>query len=281
MSGCNVRRHRVEFLLPCKERIPYEFRRCVVQGGDLIGVHVLTISSNCAVYHLFIHSNSREFVATYALTIACHPSTVDNRRTNNKEGPLMTDGIADIAGIIQGIGSLSAIGAAVWIYWRQFRDKKADDEAESRAFVQAIRTEVQEVWKEYKTLIRPSLIVVKQGEYYDGIVPISADILVTYNNSSARIGKIDNEGLRASIATVYIHLINYFNSFHLNNRKVEELEHTNITYNSAYKSVEMERRLKALRKFAEDLKASDIALETQVEALLNSIDVWLISHKAR
>ena len=193
----------------------------------------------------------------------------------------MTDGIADIAGIIQGIGSLSAIGAAVWIYWRQFRDKKADDEAESRAFVQAIRTEVQEVWKEYKTLIRPSLIVVKQGEYYDGIVPISADILVTYNNSSARIGKIDNEGLRASIATVYIHLINYFNSFHLNNRKVEELEHTNITYNSANKPIEMERRLKALRKFAEDLKASDIALETQVEALLNSIDVWLISHKAR
>jgi len=193
----------------------------------------------------------------------------------------MTASIADIAGIIQGIGSLAAVGAAVWIYAKQYSDKKVDDDEETRAFVQAIRTEVKEVWEEYKMLIRPSLKAVNNGAYYDGIVPMSANILVTYNNSSARIGKIDNEGLRASIATVYIHLINYFNSFHLNNRKVEELEHTNITYNSAYKSVEMERRLKALRKFAEDLKASDIALETQVEALLNSIDVWLISHKAR
>jgi hypothetical protein len=188
---------------------------------------------------------------------------------------------ADIAAWVQGVGSLVAIIAAVWIYAKQYQDKKADDEAETRAFVQAIRTELQKVWEEYKTLIRPSLRAVNEGQYYDGIVPMSADILVTYNNGSARIGKIDDEGLRASIATAYISLINYFNSFNLNNRKVEELEHTNITYNSANKSVEMERRLKALRKFAEDLKASDIALETQIETLLSSIDAWLSSHLAR
>ena len=87
MSGCNVRQHRAEFLLPCKERIPYEFRRCVVQGGDLIGVHVHTVPSNCPVYHLFIGLNAR-FRRDVALTIACHPPAVDNRRTNNKDGPL-------------------------------------------------------------------------------------------------------------------------------------------------------------------------------------------------
>jgi hypothetical protein len=215
------------------------------------------------------------------MTIAKRTSAVDNRLTNNKEGAVMTVSIADIAGIVQGIGSLAAVGAAVGIYAKQYRDKKVDDYEETLAFVQAIRTEVQKVWEEYKTLIRPSLKAVNNGAYYDGIVPMSADILVTYNNSSARIGKIDNEGLRASIATVYISLINFLNSFQLNNRKVEELEHTNITYNSANKPIEMERRLKALRKFAEDLKASDIALETQIEALLNSIDTWLTSHSTQ
>jgi len=193
----------------------------------------------------------------------------------------MTASIADIAGIIQGIGSLAAVGAAVWIYAKQYSDKKVDDDEETRAFVQAIRTEVKEVWEEYKMLIRPSLKAVNNGAYYDGIVPMSANILVTYNNSSARIGKIDDERLRASIATVYISLINFLNSFQLNNRKVEELEHTNITYNSANKSTEMERRVKALRKFADDLEASDIALETQIEALLNSIDTWLTSHSTQ
>ncbi len=193
----------------------------------------------------------------------------------------MTVIIADIAGIVQGIGSLAAVGAAVGIYAKQYRDKKVDDYEETRAFVQAIRTEIQKVWEEYKTLIRPSLKAIANGEYYDGIVPMSADILVTYNNSSARIGKIDDEGLRASIASAYIGLINFLNSFQLNNRKVEELEHTNITYNSANKSAEMERRLKALRKFAEDLKTSDIALETQIAALLNGIDAWLTSHSTQ
>lgn len=201
--------------------------------------------------------------------------------TSPQKAPIMTISVSDIAGIIQGIGSLAAIGAAVWIYARQLQDKKTDDEEETRAFVQAIHIEVQRVWAEYKTLIRPSLKAVNGGEYFAGIVPMSADILVTYNNGSARIGKIDDEELRASIATVYISMMNYLNSFHLNNRKVEELEHTNITYNSAHKSLEMERRLNALRKFAEDLKASDIALETEIEALLSSIDAWLSSHPAR
>jgi hypothetical protein len=215
------------------------------------------------------------------MTIAKRTSALDNRLTNNKEGAVMTVIIADIAGIVQGIGSLAAVGAAVGIYAKQYRDKKVDDYEETRAFVQAIRTEIQKVWEEYKTLIRPSLKAIANGEYYDGIVPMSADILVTYNNSSARIGKIDDEGLRASIASAYIGLINFLNSFQLNNRKVEELEHTNITYNSANKSAEMERRLKALRKFAEDLKTSDIALETQIAALLNGIDAWLTSHSTQ
>ena len=185
---------------------------------------------------------------------------------------------ADIAAWVQGVGSLFAIIAAIWIYAKQYQDKKADDEAETRAFVQAIRTEVQRVWEEYKTLIRPSLNAINEGQYYDGIVPMSADILVTYNNGSARIGKIDDEGLRASIATVYISLINYFNSLHLNNRKVEELEQTHISYNAPDKYQEMERRLKALRKFAADLKTSDVELEKQIVALLASIDTWLASH---
>lgn len=80
------------------------------------------------------------------------------------------------------------------------------------------------------------------------------------------------------MSTVYISLINFFNSLHLNNRKVDELELTNITYKDPDRDLVIERRLKALRTFAIGLKDEDNALDDRIEALLKSIDAWLGDH---
>ena len=54
-----------------------------------------------------------------------------------------------VAAWVQGVGSLLAIGVAVWIYAKQNQDKRADDLAETVAFVQAMRHEIQVIWDEY------------------------------------------------------------------------------------------------------------------------------------
>ncbi|MFL9998256.1 hypothetical protein PQR34_43885 [Paraburkholderia sediminicola] len=188
---------------------------------------------------------------------------------------------ADIAAWVQGVGSLFAIIAAVWIYTKQYRDKKADDENETRAFVQAIRHEVETVWAEYCEAARPALHAIKTGQYYDSMVPIAAYDLVTYNNSSARVGKIDDEALRASIVTVYTRLRSHLNSIQLNNSLVETLEQVSLTYHLNDREQQMGRRFNSMNSYAEALKKSDATLGNNIDTFLVSIDVWLASHPAR
>lgn len=95
---------------------------------------------------------------------------------------------------------------------------------------------------------------------------------------AACVGREDAAAVLIVMSTVYISLINFFNSLHLNNRKVDELELTNITYKDPDRDLVIERRLKALRTFAIGLKDEDNALDDRIEALLKSIDAWLGDH---
>ncbi|KAH0444873.1 hypothetical protein KCU90_g694, partial [Aureobasidium melanogenum] len=114
----------------------------------------------------------------------------------------MTASIADVAGIIQGIGSLVAIGAAVWIYAKQYSDKKADDESETRAFVQAVRDEVETVWNDYDAVIRQTLLETEEGRPYVAFTPPLNDTMVIYRANPGRLGKVDDEELRKHIVAV-------------------------------------------------------------------------------
>jgi hypothetical protein len=188
---------------------------------------------------------------------------------------------ADIAAWVQGAGSLLAIIAAIWIYAKQYNNKKADDENETRAFVQAIRHEVETLWAEYCESARPALHAIKAGQYYDAIVPIAASDLVTYNNSSAQVGKIDDEELRASIATVYTRLRAHLNSIQLNNGLIETVEQMSLTYHLSDRDQQMGRRFRSMASYAEGLKKSDNTLGGNIDTLLVHIDAWLASHPAR
>ncbi|NYH16592.1 hypothetical protein [Paraburkholderia bryophila] len=106
----------------------------------------------------------------------------------------------------------------------------------------------------------------------------SGDIRSSKDCGAACVGREDAAAVLIVMSTVYISLINFFNSLHLNNRKVDELELTNITYKDPDRDLVIERRLKALRTFAIGLKDEDNALDDRIEALLKSIDAWLGDH---
>ncbi|MFM0647044.1 hypothetical protein PQR14_22190 [Paraburkholderia bryophila] len=193
----------------------------------------------------------------------------------------MTASIADIVGIIQGIGSLAAVGAAVWIYAKQYRDKKADDENETRGFVQAIHDEIETVWNDYSEQTGVLLLSTQPGHHYDAFVPSISDGLIIYQGSPARVGKIDDDELRKLIVTAYVGLTGHFNSIFVNNQMMAELEQMHSSSDLPNQAQRIAKRKNALVAYAVALKRSHNDLQSKVKALLAASQAWLASHPAR
>jgi len=119
---------------------------------------------------------------------------------------------SDVAAWVQAIGSVGAILTAVWVFQRQYQTNMDSDKAETRAFVQAIRAEIATVWHDYSGLAGKQLRAVPPGGFYDFLMPSPARTLIVYTNSSARVGRIDNDKLRTMIVQVYSGLMGHFAS---------------------------------------------------------------------
>lgn len=63
---------------------------------------------------------------------------------------------SDVAAWVQAVGSVGAIVIAVWVFHRQYLDAERRSQDEVRAFVQAIREEVNAVWGGYDTALASS-----------------------------------------------------------------------------------------------------------------------------
>lgn len=188
---------------------------------------------------------------------------------------------ADIAAWVQGVGSLAAIIAAIWIYAKQYGDKKADDENETRAFVQAIRDEVETVWNDYSEQTGALLLATQAGHYYDVFVPILSDGLIIYQGSPARVGRIDDDELRKLIVTAYVGLTGHFNSIFVNNQMMAELEQMHSFSDVPNQAQRIANRKNALVAYADALKRNHNDLQGKVKALLAGSEAWLASHPAR
>ncbi|MEX3982796.1 hypothetical protein AB4Y45_27870 [Paraburkholderia sp. EG287A] len=186
----------------------------------------------------------------------------------------MTASIADIAGIVQGIGSLGAVGTAVWIYARQYKDKKADDKAETIAFVQALRQEIMGIWGEYEGF-RDLLLETHPQGFFNYDVPLSIDSLIIYSAGANRIGKIDDEALRMLIVQLYTRLRGHLNSLQQNNSVVKQYERIVSEQRFDEKSSVLERKREGLREHTASLKGADDELARLITEFLTTTDVWL------
>lgn len=182
---------------------------------------------------------------------------------------------SDVAAWVQAIGSVGAILTAVWVFHRQYQTSIDNDKAETRAFVLAIRAEIETVWHDYSGLAGKQLRAVPPGAFYDHLSPSSTNRLMVYANSSARVGKINNDRLRKMIVQVYAGLAAHFESMQLNSRMLEEFERFAQTYQGNDKEQEIQRKLKSFTVYAESLKMSDLTLQQEVFSLYVLIDAWL------
>jgi hypothetical protein len=190
---------------------------------------------------------------------------------------------ADIAAWVQGVGSLLAIAVAIWVYQKQNSDKKADDAAETRAFVQAVYDEITTIWRGYSLNLRPQILAidVQQGHILNVIAPMNPDALVIYNNSSARVGKVDDDALRTLIVQVYARARGFIYSIQLNNGLVIELRQFEIAYQGQDKAERINGRVHGMAQYAAVLKQHDEALEGLVARLRSAAEQWLTNHPSK
>lgn len=188
---------------------------------------------------------------------------------------------ADIAAWVQGVGSLLAIIAAVWIYANQYSDKKADDANETRAFVQAIRDEVETVWNDYSEQTTTHLLATLEGQIYDSFVPNLTEMLIIYRASPARLGRIEDDELRKLIVMSYVGLTSHFNSLTVNTQVLVETEQLRSSSDAPNKAERIAHLEEALATYAAVLKKSHRELHDTIKALLAVSETWLVNHPAR
>ncbi|KPD18842.1 hypothetical protein ADM96_08320 [Burkholderia sp. ST111] len=190
------------------------------------------------------------------------------------------DTAADIAAWVQGVGSLVAIIAAVWIYAKQYRDKKDDDLDETVAFVQAMRQEIQVIWDEYQD-IRVMLHRTPSNGFFSSVVPLGIDSLIVYSHSPERVGKIDDEALRALIVRTYTGLRGHLNSLRQNNTLIEEYEQFyNLLIENDGPTLRQRKQL-IMQDYTARLKTADGTLETLITQFLADTETWIRSKQKR
>ncbi|MBC8726539.1 hypothetical protein F6X37_35035 [Paraburkholderia sp. 31.1] len=184
---------------------------------------------------------------------------------------------ADIAAWVQGMGSLLAIIAAISIYAKQYKDKQADDKNETRAFVEAIRDEVQAAWSSYCIEIHPWLQSLPDGEPFNVTYPVLTERFTIYENGASIVGKIDDPELRRMIVKTYSLAMGLIASFQLNNSLLNERNQLWLLYQGPNRDDVLAAREKGLRDYAAKLKERDLWITEAVAALLLRTDQWLSS----
>ncbi|MFM0135679.1 hypothetical protein [Caballeronia grimmiae] len=184
----------------------------------------------------------------------------------------------DLAAWVQAIGSIGAIGAAVWVLHRQHEQDKETERQEVRAFVASVREELATMWAMYEIDMRPLLNAVKPGEYLDVVFPGSQDVFTIYNNASAQVGRVPDEELRQLIVIVYALAKSLISAFQLNNVLVQRHQSISTGPNSLPENLGAAlaaRRTAAA--YVEKMKQVDGMLFKNVDALITAADKWLAS----
>ena len=192
-----------------------------------------------------------------------------------------------VAAWVQAIGSIGAILAAVWVSNKQYRDTReleaqraaesaAKELAETVAFIQAIREEMQTVWFGYASDTRKRLLAVPDDGYLDHIYPVSTDAFTIYNGASLRVGKVPDAELRRLIVVLYAQAKGLVSSFQLHNLLIQQYDGMDTSPMAGMQAmgfaVGKHRELVASTK---KLKSRDAAISRDLRAFRACAEKWL------
>jgi hypothetical protein len=193
-----------------------------------------------------------------------------------------------VAAWVQALGSIAAILAAVWVAHRQYEQTRqleldriaaatAAENAETRAFVQAVRQELASIWDGYSTGIRPVLLAVEEDEFFDALVPVHTDAFTVFNNASPQVGKVPDEELRRLIVTTYARAKGHIYSLQMNSALINDFTNFAVMHRGENHERVLEAKKNVLVNYAAQMRVRDAQLEQYLQKLLARADEWLQS----
>ncbi|MEM5459645.1 hypothetical protein VSR69_33035 [Paraburkholderia phytofirmans] len=194
---------------------------------------------------------------------------------------------SDWATWVQAIGSIGAVGIAIWVSHKQYRDSQllegqrrgaeiAREETEIRAFIQATHDELRAIWSDYNEHVGPALRKTRDDQPFLYLFPASEDAFTIYNGSASyQIGKVPDVELRRLIVSVYSRFKRLILSLQINNRMVQERIDLDIFEHSSNRSLVLKDKDAHMSRHTNALKKRDSDLLTEIDSFFSAANEWL------
>jgi len=186
---------------------------------------------------------------------------------------------SDVAAWVQAVGSVGAIIIAIWVFHRQYLDTERRSQDEVRAFVHAVREEVNAIWDGYTSGARNQLLALQENQPFNLIFPATTEAFTVYNRASSQVGKVDDEELRRLIIVTYAKAKGLIYSFQLNNQLVKDLMDFEVGYHGPDRDERIRLKVKELVRYSGELKMRDKQVHESLGALLQRADAWLNANR--
>ncbi|MDR6377329.1 hypothetical protein [Paraburkholderia caledonica] len=192
-----------------------------------------------------------------------------------------------IAAWVQAAGSIGAVGIAIWVSHKQYRDSQllesqrrrteiVKEETEIRAFIQAVYDELRAIWSDYNEHVGPALRKTRDDKPFLYLFPASEDAFTIYNGSASyQIGKVPDVELRRQIVSVYSRFKRLILSLQINNRMVQERIDLDIFEHSSNRSLVLNDKDAHMSRHTNALKKRDSDLLKEINAFFSAADEWL------
>lgn len=135
---------------------------------------------------------------------------------------------SEAAGWMQAIGSVLAIGIAIWVpYWQQEQARRQAAEAEANQVQQLLRSLLDEmlvVSANFEKRNGKLLLETPDGDGFYYIIPLIDHPFPIYEASVGRLGEIPSDALRKRVITGYGHAMGFVSSVRFNNSLIQRFE---------------------------------------------------------
>lgn len=193
---------------------------------------------------------------------------------------------SDAAAWVQAVGSIGAIGIAIWVSRRQYLDSReleasrtradaAKDLEETRAFVQSIQVEVGALWTSFNRGVGPELRALSEGRPFLTQYINTADVLTIYNGSAWRVGKVDDPELRQAMVSTVMLLKGFLRALQENNILINR---HNDLFNGAptpQRDNQLGNVMATLVHLANMLRRQDVTIREAIDDMHTRCEAWL------
>lgn len=194
------------------------------------------------------------------------------------------------AAVVQAVGSVVAIGAAIYIDQGTTRRQRFEAEAAEanliNGYLGAIEAEIDVLWQRYCRRLRSSLEALPEGAIFDVEWPVRHDYFTVYSANAHLLGRVPDACVRKLIVETYTSARGMLDSLSLNTEMLHQLaaEHHQDGLIHPAREARINELQRVLADYAVAIRESDREFGARVTELLTALrtrsDRMLPGHKS-